>query len=654
MNLKDKKIDELLSMEWLETNGLGSYASSSIVGANTRKYHGLLVASMNPPTERTVLVAKVEERIFNGDGDTIDDLSVNQYPEAIHPKGYAHLQSFERRPIATWIYKGKGWKLSKKVFMVPHSNTTVVIYENLGKNVFDMEVHPLLEHKDYHWTMHQNNFDFYYETIKGGMKIYPYPDSSPFYIGWSRGDFIEERAWYNNIQLYKEAYRGQESTEDYYRIGMVKANLKAGQKVSLTFTTEENMVGKRTSDLEKKVEKSLASLRMGRIKNDFYNDLLVSGNQFVVNRASTNSKSIIAGYHWFTDWGRDTMIAMRGLSIAIGDQVTSKSILSTFLKYVDKGMLPNRFPDYDGQEVEYNTIDATLWLFVALYEYEQRFNDTKFIQDNIKILEEILLYHIKGTLYNIHLTDKGFISGGQENWQLTWMDAKVGDYVVTPRIGCPVEINALWYNAMCIYEHFCSGCDVKIHKQIKSTKETFLKNFEKSFMTKDGYLLDVVSEKSRDECFRPNQIYAVSLPFSILSKEKEKKIVKLVEKKLLTPYGLRTLDTQNPQFIGNYRGDQWERDTAYHQGTVWPFLLMEYWQAFLKVNNFSAAAKRKVLVSTMSLQSHFYHSDCIHGISEIFDGENPETGRGCVNQAWSVAAMVKLFAEHELFNLYKE
>ncbi len=652
MDLTKRKIDELLSMEWLETNGLGSYASSSIVGANTRKYHGLLVAALNPPTERKVLVAKIEERVFQG--REVSDISVNQYPGVLHPQGHKFLKSFERRPIGTWTYSGKGWSMTKKVFMVPDSNTTVVIYENTGKKPFTLETHPLFEHKDYHWTSHENHFDFYYQYLKSAIKVHAYPDSPAVCMGWSRGEFSEERAWYKNIQLFKEQYRGQEAEEDYYRIGYLTTPMAPGQKTALTFTTEESMLGKRYHDLEKKVTKYVNDLHSKKTKNDFYNDLLVAGNQFVVNRKSTGSKSIIAGYHWFTDWGRDTMIAMRGLTIATEDQATSKSILSTFFKYVDKGMLPNRFPDYDGQEVEYNTIDATLWLFIVLYEYDRKFNDQGFISENLKVLEEILLYHIKGTRFNIHLTDEGFICGGEENWQLTWMDAKVGDYVVTPRMGCPVEINALWYNAMCIYESFCQGCDIKIHRTITATKKKFLKNFKNSFLNEKGYLNDVVNKEGADDCFRPNQIYAVSLPFSVLTEKEEKEIVKQVGEKLMTCYGLRTLDQENPGFIAHYGGNQWERDTAYHQGTVWPFLLMEYWQAFLKVNNFSRASKNKVLASTMNLQSHFYHSDCIHGVSEIFDGANPLEGRGCINQAWSVAALVKVFAENELYTLYEE
>ncbi|MEM7552584.1 MAG: amylo-alpha-1,6-glucosidase [Cyanobacteria bacterium P01_A01_bin.84] len=641
--------ENLFKKEWLETNGLGGYASSSITGANTRKYHGLLVAAQNPPTERKVLVAKIEEKVLVA--NTVHDISVNQYPGTMYPHGYEYLQGFDPKPIPTWRYQGDNWRLLKKTFMVPNSNTTIVVYENNGETDMILELHPLFEYKDYHWTMRKNEYDFYYEKSKSSIKVHPFPDSPPFYMAWSKGNFLEDRAWYYNIELCKEQYRGQDFLEDYYRIGQLKTILKKGQKLGITLTTEESMLGKRHYNLEKSAIKHKESLKDKTIKSTFYNDLLVSGNQFIVNRNSTDSKSIIAGYHWFTDWGRDTMIAMRGLTISVGNKELSKSILQTFLKYVNKGMLPNRFPDYDGQEVEYNTIDATLWLFIALYEYEKKFGDRAFIDDNIKILEEILLYHIKGARYHIHLTDEGFISGGQEGFQLTWMDAKVGDYVVTPRIGCPVEINALWYNAMCIYEHYCYNCDIKLHRDIEEVLKCFKRNFASFFLNERGYLNDVITKENKDSSFRPNQIYAVSLPFSILTRDQEKKIVNLVGDKLLTDLGLRTLDEGHTSFTPHYGGNQWERDTAYHQGTVWPFLLMEYWQAFLKVNNHSIAAKKDVIKGLQKLKHHFYHNDCLHAISEIFDGKDPDEGRGCIQQAWSVAALLKLYSEHKLYEL---
>lgn len=650
MNLKNESIGSLFNKEWVETNGLGGYASSSVCGANTRRYHGLLVASFNPPTDRRVLVSKMEERISESMKGY--ELSVNQYPNAIHPQGHEYLKSFERRPVATWLYEGKNWKLRKKLFMVPQSNTTVVVYENIGDWEFDIELHPLLANKDYHATSHENHFDFYYETGKANIKVYAYPDSAPLFLNWSRGTFIENRAWYKNIELPKERYRGQDFIEDYYRIGYLRAALKPGERISLLMTTDSDMVGKNTVNLEKKIVQFLNSLKDQQIQHNFYNDLLISGDQFLVDRASIKCKTVVAGYHWFTDWGRDTMIAMRGLTIATGNKEASKALLTTFLKYLDQGMLPNRFPDYDGQEIEYNTIDATLWLFVVMYEYYEKFKDLDFIEKYLKDLESALLHHIQGTRFNIHLTEQGFIFGGQDGWQLSWMDARVNGRVITPRIGCPVEINALWYNAMSIYEYFCGGCNIKLHKKIVETKKKFTKNFKPYFLTEEGFLNDiVVPGEQSDSSFRPNQIYAVSLPFSLLNKAEELLLINLVGQKLLTDYGLRTLNRENHQYNGHYGGNQWERDNAYHQGTVWPFLLMEYWQAYLKTNNETYAAKSHVVKSLSPLRAHFYQANGIHGISEIFDGDNPEDGRGCIQQAWSVAALLKLYTEHRLYEI---
>ena len=651
MILQGKKIEELLELEWLATNELGGYASSSIIGANTRKYHGLLIKPNNPPTERRVLVSKIEERI--GVHNRYDDISSNVYPNSHHPNGENFIYSFERTPMATWNYKGNEWGLEKKIAMVPNSNTTMVSYKNTGTTAFEIELHPLFVEKDYHSTFRQNHFDFYYENPNAkAMKIHSYPDSAPVYLSWTKGDFTENRAWYHDIQLPKEDYRGQDFVEDYYRIGFLSVHLGVGEEITVLFSTEENMIEKNTKDLEKLVLKDYKDHLVTTTDNGFYQDLVTSGRQFIVNRASTESKTIIAGYHWFTDWGRDTMIAMRGLTIAVGDQKTSTSILSTFTKYISDGMLPNRFPDYEGQEVEYNTIDASLWLFIAAFEYYKKFKDAKFIQAMIPDLIQIIRYHIDGTRYNIHVNEEGLVYGGEDGWQLTWMDARVNNYVVTPRIGCPVEINALWYNALCIYNFFCKELKYECAEEILALEKKVKKNFKKYFLSDKGYLNDVIipNEKT-DDSFRPNQIYAVSLPFSILSKKEEAAIVQLVGDTLLTDYGLKTLNSENENYKGHYGGNQWDRDISYHQGIVWPFLLMEYWEAYLKVNKYSKAAKKYVINALEPLKDHFYTNNCVHGISEIFDGDNPKNGRGCVQQAWSVAALVKLYSDYELYDI---
>jgi predicted glycogen debranching enzyme len=641
----DQALDKVLNEEFLVTNGIGGYSSSSISFANTRKYHGLLVAAANPPTQRNILVHKMEERVKVN--DQYSDLSTNVFERVVHPHGYNYLKGFRRLPVATWTYEGDGWSLSKEVMMSKDSNTTVVVYKNLGETALDLELHPLFSFRDYHSILRKNyRYDFYYTSLDNGLKIHPYLDCPAIYCQYSKGEFTEARAWYQNFHYDREEYRGMDATEDSYRIGFVTQKLKPGGSAHILFTDDEKKLKTKPATVRKQTIANHDAKAKVAGDKDFLRDLLIAGDQFIVNRASTNSQTILAGYHWFTDWGRDTMISMRGLTISTGRKKESESILTTFFKYLDQGMLPNRFPDH-GEEVEYNTIDATLWLFIVMFEYYQKFEDKKFVKKYIKELESIIKYHIKGTRYNIHVNEQGFLQGGEQGTQLTWMDAKVNDYVVTPRRGCPVEINVLWYNALKIFDELSRavGYDTKIdtHGGYKKLE----KNFKPAFLNKEGYLNDFIhpnGEANTD--FRSNQIYAVSLPFSLLNKHEEKTLVDLVGQKLLTDYGLRTLDQENQEFVAVYKGNQWSRDTSYHQGTVWPFILGEYIEAYLKVNKYSKKAKKEVAKMLQPLQAHFYEHECLHGISEIFDGRDPRQGRGCIQQAWSVAAIIKVCMDH--------
>ena len=643
-------VTQLLNNEFLITNGIGGYCSASISFANTRKYHGILVSSDNPPTERNILVHKVEERLISA--GTYYDLSVNNYGSNIHPVGYQYLKDFERQPVSKWSYAADTWSIEKEVMMVDGSNTTIINYRNTGSKDVKIELHPLFTLRDYHSILRENHYDFYYESGKKSLKIYPYPNSKVIYCKWSNGEFIENRSWYKDFYYQKSAYRGLDATEDSYRIGYIVANIKKGKSVSLILSDDVDKLEESPKSVKSKLAKTYKKRHSEAGDDRYLADLLLSGEQFIVNRASTKSSTILAGYHWFTDWGRDTMISMRGLTISTGRKKESESIINTFFKYLDKGMLPNRFPDYDGQEVEYNTIDATLWLFIALYEYYEKFQDKKFIKKYLGDIEDILSHHIKGTRFNIRVNESGFVSGGEEGWQLTWMDARVHGYVVTPRIGAPVEINALWYNALKIFDFFCG--EFKYKSSIKTNKFIALieKNFKSQFWNAGGYLNDYIDENGRpNEDFRCNQIYAVSLPFGLLSKKEEAEVVKQVEQKLLTDYGLRTLSPDDDSFVKVYGGNQWDRDTAYHQGTVWPFFIAEYLEAYLKVNKYTKKAKKVVLKKLEALEDHFYNRDCIHGVSEIFDGESPSDGRGCLNQAWSVAGIIKLYFDHNLTSL---
>ena len=641
INFVNPKYESLSYKEWIVTNGIGGYASCSLSGANTRRYHGLLVASLNPPTQRVLLVSKVEEKVVVN--DQTFELSANQFQHAINPNGYQYLTNFERFPFPKTVYKNTNFSLSKTVFMVYEQNTTVVEYKNTGKKPIAIKVDIFLIHRDHHGNMRENQHtNFYTESQEGFLKTYAYFDANPLFTK-HEGTFIGHPNWYKNFVYEKEQSRGLDPVEDTFKIGYVEIPLEAGQQTHLIFSTEESAMQTDGFNLKKTESDRYESLR--QTDDCFLNDLLVSGDQFIVERKSTESHSIIAGYHWFTDWGRDSMIAMRGLCIDTGKQEVCKSILKTFLNYLDAGMLPNRFPDSPGDEIEYNTIDATLWLFVVLYEYHQTFKDDEFIKNAFDRLSEIIHFHKTQTRYDIHETPEGFIFGGQGIAQLTWMDARIGDFVVTPRHGCPVEIQALWYNAVKTYQYFQQHLNLDNAEidSVNNSLQRFETNFVPFFFNEKGYLNDVVlPTTSADDTLRCNQIYAVSLPFSVLNHGQQKQVLDVITEKLLTPFGLRTLETLHPDFKPTYGGDVWSRDMAYHQGTVWPFLISEYTEAYCKVYGLNPQSKAHIESLVGLLKNHFYNADCIGGVSEIFDGLAPQQGKGTIQQAWSVSALIRI------------
>ncbi|RAJ09056.1 putative glycogen debranching enzyme [Arenibacter echinorum] len=639
--------------EWLATNGLGGYASGAVNGANTRQYHGLLVAALEPPTDRTVVVAKIEERVLI-DGQ-YHNISTNQYPKVVFPDGGKYLKNFDVDPSPTWQFAYNDWDLRKNVQMISGSNTTVLTYTNSGKRPLVLELHPLYAYNDFHTTFHETScYNFFTEFNNDYLKTYPKYGSNPVYTGWTAGHYFEARCWFKNIILSKGKARGLGSVCDYYRIGYLVHELQPGEDLMLYFSIDENIITEGIKEVLSQDHKK-RPWNKEKLAPGFFKDLMVSGEQFMVHRKSTNSMSIIAGYHWFTDWGRDTMIAMRGLTIATGKKELSKSILNTFFKSVDQGMIPDRFPDNAKDPVHYNTMDATLWLFVASYDYQKKFEDIAFIKDHFEILKNILDQHIDGARYNIHITPEGFLYGGETDVQLTWMDALVGGKVITPRIGCPVEINALWYNALKIYENFCQILEVEIEASYLELIAKFESNFTKFFTNPQGTLFDVIIPGiSQDNALRPNQIYCLSLPFGVLDNDQQRCIFEAVEIKLYTSFGLRTLDPDSPEYKPNYEGNQWSRDHAYHQGTVWPFLLHEYFQAYFKIYGTSLNNKKKVMLELEPLRQHFYKDNGIHCISEIFNGSEPQEGKGCIHQAWSVAAIIKLYIDFGLDKIEQE
>lgn len=641
---------DFFNNEWLLTNGLGGYASGTVSGATTRSHHGILVAAFNPPTDRKVMVAKVEERVFNK--GSYSDLSTNQYPDVVHPNGTQYLKDYCTMPFPKWIYGKDDWVLEKSICMVQGSNTTLVCYRNVGQRPIVLELHPLYSCSDHHVVFRENSFtDFYTEIGTNAIKTFPYYGSIPIFTGWTKGEYKEARSWYKNIILPTDRERGLAFVCDYYRIGYLKSTLDPNDSLTIYFSIDERTFEKDVKDFSAKKTEN----RKGKRKKStriFYKDLWEAGDKFLVYRNTTKNKSIIAGYHWFEDWGRDTMISMRGLTIAKGNKLASQSILNTFFESINKGMIPDRFPDHSKDMVPYNTIDATLWLFIALYEYQIKFHDLDFVRRHLPVLKEILDYHAKGTRYNIHLTKEGFLYGGEVDEQLTWMDAKVGGVPITPRIGCPVEVNALWYNALRIYDYLSHELKIKIDKIYTGLIDRFEKNFTKFFLNPQGTLYDVIMPGAfPDNSFRPNQLYVLSLPFTILGPDEQKLIFEAIKSKLYTPFGLRTLDVENPKFQGTYEGNQWQRDHAYHQGTVWPFLLYEYYNTYFKLYGATPKNKKKVVKELALLREHFYHHEGLHCISEVFDGLKPFEGKGCIHQAWSVGALIKLYTDYELHKI---
>ncbi len=631
------------SLEWLETNGLGGYASSTVSGANSRRYHCLLVAAMHPPVGRMVLVSKLEEALQVGEQRF--ELGSNQYPGAIYPEGFKHLTKFERDLFPVFCFEAGGVVLKKTVACLHGENTTLVMYEVLqAPSPFVMEWIALYSCKDFHSEAHANdNIHHNYLFQDGVFRTFNYQGCPEFFISVPGSEFQEHKTWYYNFEHAVEHYRGLDFKEDLFTHGKFKRELKQGDCFGIVLSTEDPS-GRDAVQLFNRERKRREEIVKGNVHQQ-WRALVLAADQFIVKRGELNT--IIAGYPWFSDWGRDTMIALPGLCLATGRWNEARNILRKFSENVSEGMLPNRFPDY-GEAPEYNTFDATLWFFVAVYKYYQASQDAEFVKEVLPVLQDIIQWHIKGTRYQIKVDESdGLLRGGQPGVQLTWMDAKVGDWVVTPRIGKPVEINALWYNALKIFSQLSKGigAEGKIN-DVEELAKRVLSSFNEKFWNKEASsLYDCIADGSPNAEMRPNQLYAISLPFPLLTKEKAKKVLKAVEDHLATPKGLRSLNREHPDYKPSYGGTVWQRDGAYHQGTVWSFLIGPYIDAIL----FVEGAKGKPRASKI-LNEFLQHLDegCVGSVSEIFDAELPHAPRGCFAQAWGVAEPLRVMAEHNL------
>jgi len=622
--------------EWLETNGLGGFASSTIVGMNTRRYHGLLTAATKPPVGRQVLLSKFEETVVIGDRRYA--LSTNQYPGAVHPRGFEWMSEFRRDPFPTFVFQVEDVTVEKSVFMVHGENTVVVEYASSGGADVALEIRPLIAFRDYHGTTHRNDgLNAEVKTSKGLASVAPYGDLELFFAHNAKGLEVSGD-WYNNFEYELERERGLDFQEDLFQPFVLRFDL--ARRASVIVSLEPRDVKTVAALRKREVGRRAAIVAAAPRKEPLVEALTAAADQYIVRRGDLHT--VVAGYHWFGDWGRDTMIALPGLTLVTGRHDVARGILKAFAASIDQGMLPNRFPD-SGETPEYNTVDATLWFFEAIRSFLAYTGDDKFVRRWLYPgLKEIIDWHVKGTRYGIHVAEDGLLACGEPGVQLTWMDAKVGDWVVTPRIGKPVEIQALWYNALRVMEDLSRRFkDSKMTKMVSGMADKARASFLVRFWNHDyGCLYDVIDGPGDDGSLRPNQIFAVSLTHSMLDDARAKQVVSVVESELVTPMGLRTLSQFDPRYRATYEGGVLDRDSAYHQGTVWPWLMGPFLTAYLKVN----AGDRKAELLLNGFAQHLNEAGLGH-VSEIADASAPHAPRGCMAQAWSVAELLRAAVE---------
>ena len=642
--------------EWLVTNGIGGFAGGTLANVLSRRYHGLLVAALQPPLGRTLLLAKLDETVeYDGiypDSGRLTPLYLNRWEDGtVEGNGHHYLNRFHLEGTTpVWTYAIANALLEKRIWMQPGANTTYIQYHLIrATGPMGLTIKALGNYRDYHSTTIINDWSPDVEDVDHGLRITLFDGARPFYLFSDRATFSPRSDWYEDFFLAVEEFRGQRDvTEDHLYLAQLQVTLRPGERFAVVASTEAapNLdsvlaYGDRQAHEAALLARAggLGESGTGDRAGDALRHLVLAADQFVVRRptaADPNGQSIIAGYPWFSDWGRDTMIALPGLTLATGRPEVAASILRTYAQFVDQGMLPNRFPDA-GETPEYNTVDATLWYFVALHEVVTATGDVALARELFPVLADIIDWHIRGTRYNIHMDEAdALLYAGEEGVQLTWMDAKVDDWVVTPRTGKAVEINALWYNALCIMASLAEQLGEEAGRYA-ALAERVAAGFERFWNAPLGYCYDVLDAPAGpDGSLRPNQLLAVSLPHSPLSAERQRSIVDTCARHLLTPHGLRSLSPDDKAYIGRYAGDRRKRDGAYHQGTVWGWLIGPFVLAHRRVYGDVAAARSYLLPLLQHLNDHGVGS-----ISEIFEGDAPFAPRGCTAQAWSVAEVLR-------------
>jgi predicted glycogen debranching enzyme len=663
-------INEALSREWIITNGLGGYASTTVLGINTRKYHGLLIAALNPPINRCVLLTKLDEEIKIG--TETYPLGANEFQDVMHPQGYHFLSNFILNPLPTYKYAVKDVRLQKTIFLPHLKNATAVIYEvnNPLEEKISIHISPIVNSRHIYNTTDKNKIPWKFFQKRHGAAVLIETSDSLSSLILSPGNnqsFVEESWWVEKIFFRVDDSRRESSIDDQFKPGFFKFSIDPKEKkkfyiLALAEKKEKeaqelfSSFGKGIDDIEllyrkeierrkgmlKKFKESYVDLKM----ENWLKWLIQAADSFIVSRASNGKKSVLAGYHWFDDWGRDAFISLPGLTLITGRFQDAQDILLTFENYCYEGIIPNRFSDRAGDIPLYNTVDATLWFFNAVLQYLKYTGDYRFVQEKLwKTLNQIMDHHIQGTIFGIRMEKDGLIAHGP---QLTWMDATTIDQFVTPRDGKAVEIQALWYNALktmqLLAKYFNQGNKTeKYFDMAEKARESFSKKF---WNPKNGYLFDVVNNNGSDSTLRPNQLIAVSLDFPIVNKCKGEKVIGTVWKKLWGTYGLKTLPETDPKYIGKYIGDWAHRDSAYHNGTAWAWLIGPFTTAFLKTKNHEENWRKFAFKNfLLPLFREEIQRAGLGTISEIFDGDKPHISRGCISQAWSIAEPLRAYIE---------
>ena len=652
---------EGIKREWAVTNGIGGYAGSSMIGAHSRTHQGYLIASLHAPIERYLVFSKINETATVGTRTVSFETSQHRASgKTVYTEGQKFLTSFSYDGSVHYTYETDNFSFEKHITLKRNANVCAVSYElTAGDSDCTFTLTPLFNYREHSESSTPDTLRF--ETFTEDRTFYLVPEKNKdiaIRFQTSEGTFSERETVYDiDMQLQIEVDLETDGLDCHYCPVDLSIAVPANTTKKVSILCGIGDVNERPapvsateafSILEENARCHAELFEKAGYHDSFANQLVLASDQFLTYRESTKMMTVLAGLPWFTDWGRDTMIAFTGLTLCTKRFKEAEEILLTFARYIRHGIVPNMFPD-DNMPPLYNTVDASLWYFYAVYQY-LHYNPAAeaeaFVKEQIfPHLKEIISAYEKGTDFSIYMEDDGLIHAGSGLDQITWMDVRVGDWVATPRHGKPVEINALWYNALRIMESLCEKFDEDAsayRARANQVKESFNAKFWDSA---NQCLFDVVDGDEPDDHIRPNQIYAVSLPFSLLPEEQEKAVVALVEKDLFVGCGLRSLAPDHPDYHGIYCGALAKRDAAYHQGTAWGFLLGGFFSAYMKVNHHSSSAAENAIRMLEPVRKHLSDSGCIGSISEIFDGDAPHNPRGCYAQAWSVGEVLRCYCE---------